>query len=261
MGTTVADYRRFARNNGLEVIVVTGKEIPMTAKFLVVLGALGLLGCVVAPEARGPVQYESSAIDRDASERVRVNLSMGAGDLKVSSGTQKLIQAYFNYNVPDLKPNLHYSTAGGIGDLRVEQPSHRTHLGNMKYEWDLRMTDQVPLEFHVNFGAGQAQLDLGSLDLRSVQIDMGVGQLEMDLRGNPKHDYNVRVNGGVGEATVRLPANIGIDARASGGIGDISVRGLRKEGGHWVNDAYNQPGVKIRLDVEGGIGSIRLIAE
>jgi hypothetical protein len=233
----------------------------MTAKWLVAVGALSLSGCVVSTDARGPMQYESRAIDRDASGQVRVNLDMGAGDLKVSSGTQKLLQAYFNYNVPDLKPEVHYSTAGGIGDLRVEQPSHHTHIGNMKYEWDLRMSDQVPLDVHVNFGAGQAQLDMGSLDLRNLEVDMGVGQLQMDLRGNPKHDYNVRVSGGVGEATVRLPVNVGIEARASGGIGDISVRGLRKDGGHWVNDAYNAPGVKIHVDVQGGIGSIKLIAE
>jgi hypothetical protein len=237
------------------------KEVEMTAKYPVALSALTLLGCVVATSVTGPMQYESRGIDRDAAERVRVNLDMGAGDLKVSSGTQKLMQAYFNYNVPDLKPETHYSVAGGVGELRVEQPAHRDHFNNMKCEWDLRLSDVVPLDIHVNFGAGKAQLDLGGLDLRSVQLDMGVGQMEMDLRGNPKHDYNVRVSGGVGEAVLRLPENIGIDARASGGIGDINVRGLRKEGEHWVNDAYNEPGVKIHVDVEGGIGSIRLIAE
>src|SRR5580704_1515371 len=120
----------------------------MTARWLVALGVLSLLGCVVTTDARGPLQYESRAIDRDASERVRVNLDMGAGDLKVSSGTLKLLQAYFNYNVPDLKPEIHYSTSGGIGDLRVQQPSHHTHIGNMKYEWDLRMSDQVALDVH-----------------------------------------------------------------------------------------------------------------
>jgi predicted membrane protein len=194
------------------------------------------------------VQYESRAIERDSSERVNVNLDIGAGDLKVSSGTQKLLQAYFTYNIPELKPDVTYSTAGGVGDLQVRQPSRRTHIGNMKYEWDLRLSDRVPLDFN-------------SLDLRSVTVNMGVGQLQMDLRGNPKHDYSVKVSGGVGEATVRLPANVGIEARASGGIGDISVRGLRKEGARWVNDAYNQPGVKIHVDVEGGIGSITLISD
>jgi hypothetical protein len=233
----------------------------MTAKYPVTLSALTLLGCVVSTNGTGPMQYESRAIDRDAAERVRVNLDIGAGDLKVSSGTKRLMQAYFNYNVPDLKPETHYSTAGGIGELRVEQPPHRNHFNDLKYEWDLRLSDLVPLDIHVNFGAGEAQLDLGGLDLRSVQLDMGVGKLDMDLRGNPKHDYNVRVSGGVGEATLRLPENVGIEARASGGIGDVNVRGLRKEGGHWVNDAYNEPGVKIHVEVEGGIGSIRLIAE
>jgi hypothetical protein len=88
-----------------------------------VLAALCLSGCVVTTDARGPLQYESRGIDRDASERVRVNLNIGAGDLKVSSGTQKLMQAYFNYNVPDLKPDIRYSSASGVGDLTVEQPS------------------------------------------------------------------------------------------------------------------------------------------
>jgi len=233
----------------------------MNWKFGLTLAALCLSACVITTDARGPVQYESRSIDRDSSERVRVSLNMGAGDLKVSSGTEKLMQAYFNYNVPDLKPDVRYSTAAGVGELRVEQPSRHTHIGNMKYEWDLRLSDRVPLDIHVNFGAGQAQLDLGSLDLQGLELDMGVGELQMDLRGNPKHDYNVHVNGGVGEATVRLPANVGIEARASGGIGDISVRGLRKQGSRWVNDAYDAPGVKIHVDVQGGIGSIRLIAE
>jgi len=233
----------------------------MMAKWLAAVCVLNLAGCVVTRDARGPVEYESRAIDRDTSERVRVTLEMGAGDLKVSSGTQKLLQAYFNYNVPGLKPEVRYSTAGGTGDLRVSEPSLHAHLGNNTYDWDLRFSDVVPLDLHVNFGAGEAHLDLGSLDLRSVRLDMGVGQLEMDLRGNPKHDYDVKISGGVGEATVRLPANVGIDARASGGIGDITVRGLRKQGGHWLNDAFNEPGVKIHVDVEGGIGSIRLIAE
>jgi hypothetical protein len=233
----------------------------MDAKWWMALAALSLAGCVVTRDARGPVEYESRAIELDASERVRVNLDMGAGDLKVSGGTQKLLQAYFNYNVPDLKPEVHYTTDAGTGELRVEQPSHRSRIGNLKYEWDLRLSDLVPLDVHVNFGAGEAQLDLGSLDLRSVQVDMGVGKLQLDLRGNPKHDYDVKVSGGVGEATVRLPANMGIDAQASGGIGNIDVRGLRKEGAHWVNDAYREAGVKIHVNVEGGIGSIRLIAE
>jgi predicted membrane protein len=90
---------------------------------------------------------------------------------------------------------------------------------------------------------------------------MGVGELKLDLRGVPKHDYNVTINGGVGEATVHLPSGVGVYAEANGGIGEISVRGMQKVSDHWVNEAYNEPGPKIHLDVHGGIGQITLIAE
>jgi len=113
----------------------------------------------------------------------------------------------------------------------------------------------------IEFGAGEAQLNLGSLDLRSVDIQIGAGTLRLDLRGAPTKDYSVRIRGGVGEATVYLPKEIGISATAVGGIGDISVTGLRKSGERYVNDSYERAAVRIRLDIKGGVGSIRLIAE
>jgi hypothetical protein len=233
----------------------------LPAWVLPTLAAAALTGCTVNGVATGPEKYESTVIDRDQSESAHVELNLGAGDLKVSSGTQKFLRAYFTYNVPQLKPNVHYSSTGGIGNLSIDQPESHTHIGHIKYEWDLRLNDELPLDLDVHFGAGEAHLDLGALNLRRVGVEMGVGQINMDLRGAPKHDYTVNIHGGVGEAEVRLPNTVGIEATASGGIGDISVRGLKKEAGHWVNEAFHNPGVKVRVDVQGGIGAIHLIAE
>src|SRR5207237_6132841 len=121
--------------------------------------------------------------------------------------------------------------------------------------------ETIPLDLRVEFGAGEARLNLGSLSLRSIDLQMGAGTLRMDLRGAPSKDYSVRVRGGVGEATVYLPNDIGISATASGGIGDISVTGLRKNGDRYVNDSYERAAVRIHLDIQGGVGSIKLIAE
>jgi predicted membrane protein len=172
------------------------------------------------------------------------------------------MRADFSYNIPGWKPKVVYERSGGRGTLTIEQPnSHHTNLGNTKYEWDLQLNNKVPMDLRANFGAGDARLDLGSLDLRSVQVDMGVGKLTMDLHGKPKQDYDVRVNGGVGEATIRLPSDVGVWAEATGGIGAIDASGLRKEGGHWETDALGKSKVKIRLEVHGGIGSVHLIAD
>jgi predicted membrane protein len=179
----------------------------------------------------------------------------------VRGGAGKLMDADFTYNVPAWKPDIRYHSAGSAGDLTVEQRGPTSSHGNAKNRWDLRFNDNVPLDFRVEFGAGEARLNLGTLSLRSVELEMGAGTLRMDLRGAPTKDYSVRIRGGVGEATVYLPKQIGISATASGGIGDISVTGLRKIGDRYVNDAYDRAPVRIRLDVQGGVGQINLIAE
>jgi hypothetical protein len=202
------------------------------------------------------------AVTLDRAEELHLDLDMGAGDLKVGTGTHKLAQVYFTFNVAEWKPDVRYGLQGARANLAIRQHGqHRANLGSVRNEWDLRLSQDVPLFVTVNCGAGNAQLDLGSLPLRDVQVEMGVGKLDMDLRGDPKRDYNVHIHGGVGEATVRLPSLAGVYAEASGGIGSIETRHLRGVDGHWVNDAYDHAKVRVHVAVEGGVGSIRLIGE
>jgi predicted membrane protein len=97
--------------------------------------------------------------------------------------------------------------------------------------------------------------------LRGLSVEIGAGTLRLDLRGTPTKDYSVRIRGGVGEATVYLPKDVGISASATGGLGEVSVTGLHKNGDRYVNDSSETAKVKIRLDIQGGVGSIKLIAE
>jgi hypothetical protein len=239
---------------------------PLTALLPALLsftGCVVLTGCVIDHNRTSAVEYSSESVELDQSEVVRVDLEMGAGDLRVSDGAQKLLRGDFSYNVPTWKPEVRYRSEGSRGVLTVKQPgsNHTATLGKTQYRWDLQLNNKVPLDLAVRFGAGQAKLDLGSLILRGVELNMGVGHLDMDLRGKVKHSYTVSIHGGIGQATVRLPADAGIYAEAHGGIGAIKVRGLRSMGGHWESDSYEHAENKIRIDVNGGIGEINLIAD
>jgi hypothetical protein len=236
----------------------------MKARYLLLAPALVVLsGCVIEGSHGGPVQYSSENVEMDDSESVRVEMRMGAGDLRVTDGAAKLVRADFAYSIPSWKPEVRSSHSGKQCTVIIEQPgkNHTTTLGKMKYSWDVQLNKKVPVDLALHFGAGQARLDLGSLQLRGVEIDMGVGQLDLDLRGAPKHGYNVGIHGGIGEATVRLPADAGIYAEAHGGIGSIKVRGLQQEDGHWVSPTYDRAENKIRIDIQGGIGQINVIAD
>jgi len=207
----------------------------------------------------GPERTETRSIPLDQSEEVRVDLKMGAGELRVRGGADGLMDGRFTYNRLRLRPVISYDASGFRGHLAVEEPGHvggSTH----KYLWDLSFNDHKPLDLNVKCGAGESRLDLEDLTLRRVDIEMGVGELRMDLRGEPKQDYSVHIHGGIGEATVYLPQNVGIEADVKGGIGDIQTAGLQKRNGRYVNDAYGRVTTTVHLDIEGGIGSIHLIA-
>ena len=226
---------------------------------LLPVGFLILAACATEMSPPGPEQTDTRSVDLDNSELARVQLRMGAGELSVRGGSAKLMDGEFTYTRLALKPEIHYDSSGFRGNLVIAEPSGIHHSNNGKYLWDLRLNDEKPLDLEVDFGAGEGRLDLGSLNLKSVDVKMGVGSLRLDLRGNPHADYSVHVRGGIGEATIYLPEGVGVVAEAQGGIGDINARGLSKRDGRYTNQAYGRSKTTIRLDIHGGIGAINLV--
>lgn len=218
-----------------------------------------LSGCEFDNTVSGPLRTDPIAIDLGHADHANVELDMGAGEMNLRSGSDKLIQGRVEYNIPDWKPKVDSSTEGSYATVRIRQPEHGHLGGNKRYLWDFALNDKVLLDLTLNCGAGQARLDLGDLDLRSVTVHMGAGQVDLNLRGHPTRDYDVNISGGVGQATIRLPDDVGVRAEAHGGIGSIDVSGLEKRGDHYENSLYDNAKANIRLRVEGGIGEIRII--
>src|SRR5688500_5669795 len=213
-----------------------------------------LSGC--GATSTGETRHETVSFDLDDSKSVRVNLRMGGGELKVTSGTAKLMDGNFSYNVPEWKPLVEYKA--GSGELSLSQPGYSASFGNSVNIWAVNLNRSVPLDIVANIGAGEATLELGELNLSRVDLNIGAGQMTVDLRGEPKRDYTVQMRGGVGETTVHLPKDVAIAASATKGIGDISVEGLEQRDGVWVNpDRIGAP-VTVRVNVSGGVGQINL---
>jgi hypothetical protein len=127
--------------------------------------------------------------------------------------------------------------------------------------WDLRLNNGVVLDIIAKLGAGEADMQLGDLNLRNLEVGIGAGQVHVDLRGTPKRGYGVRINGGVGQTVVYLPRSVGISANAAGGLGSISVNGLEKRGERWINTGHENDPIQITVDIKGGIGEIQVTAQ
>jgi hypothetical protein len=206
----------------------------------------------------GPVVHEHHSVERGTATSARVEIDMSAGELAVKSGAMMLFEGDFDFNIPALKPAIAYAVDGSTGALKVSQGSAS---GNYQNSWRLSLDETTPVDLEVKLSAGDAQLVLGRLNLRSLAIRLGAGDLVVDLRGTPASSYRVRIDAGAGDTTIELPASVGISARTSGLIGDANVSGLEQRDGRWVNSRAEASPVIVDLDVRHAIGDLRLRAE
>lgn len=221
---------------------------------------LALSGCGYHPVEKGELVTETESIDRDDAELTRVEFKMGTGKLDVRGGAADLMDATFRYDVPLWKPEVEYSSTGSRSDIRVEQPrTSGAPFGHYEYQWDIALSDETRMDVVARMGAGEAHMNLSTMQLRNVEVEIGVGEVELNLDGRPEHSYDVQINGGVGQATVYLPDDVAISATAEGALGDIKVEGLQQRGRRYINPGHEDDPVMIRVDVRGGIGEIRLI--
>jgi hypothetical protein len=116
----------------------------------------------------------------------------------------------------------------------------------------------VPLDLGVQMGGGVSNLDLDSLSLRGLSIDMAAGATTVDLTGDWERDLSALVRGGAGEVTVLFPSQVGVRVNAGTRLVRVNTDGLQEQGEAFVNDAYGDSEVTLEVRVQRGIGQINL---
>jgi hypothetical protein len=207
------------------------------------------------------LQQNSRTVELQGARSVDVSLESSSGEFTISGGSSHLLDADFKYSDSYGTPHVDYNVDAGVGHLNISQDDASTHFGRSHNEWNLRLSNDVPLELKVQMGAGRGRLRLRDLPVTRLEMSMGAGQADVDLTGDRKSDLTANLEGGVGQVTIRLPRKVGVVVRASGGIGSISAHGFRHDDDEYTNEAYGKTPATIHLRVQGGIGQINLIEE
>jgi outer membrane murein-binding lipoprotein Lpp len=228
---------------------------------LVLLAALPLVGC--SSKARvGTLRTESQSVELGDAKSVRVEIDLGAGNLEVTGGAEKLLEADFTYNVAKLKPEVDYTD----GTLVVRQPDVKglpalRGVTDYRNEWDLRLSDEVPMDLSVDVGGGVSDLQLAGLSLTGLDVSLGAGEVTVDLSGNWVRDLDVTIDAGAANVSVRLPGDVGVRVSVESGPHTIEVTGLTKDGDVYTNAAYGVSEVTLQVALNAGIGRINLVVE
>jgi hypothetical protein len=227
---------------------------------LALLTVLVLAGCKPKPELRvGELQTESKSLESGDARSVSVKIKMGAGDLKVNGGAEKLLGADFMYNVAELKPEVKFTG----GTLVIWEPGNEGRIDwrgikDFRNEWSLRFNNELPMDLSVEIGAGFGDLQLADLSLTGLDVTLGAGQSTVDLSGDWARDLDVAINTGAANVTVRLPKDIGVRVEVDRGPTMINAPDLKQEGNVYTNAAYGVSEATLHIDMRAGIGEINL---
>lgn len=197
----------------------------------------------------GSLQTDEINVPAPQAEVIDLTLAFGGGEMTLQPGDDTyLLSGTAIYNVPDFKPEL--STEGNSvrlesGNLEVNGiPKFDDDIRN---EWNFRLGTQ-PLDLHINAGAYQADIDLGGLSIRSLQVTDGASdvnlrftapnQQEMDTLsyetgasdvtlselGNANFNY-MTFRGGAGSYTLDFSGELRRDAivRIESGISRVTI--------------------------------------
>ena len=164
----------------------------------------------------GEVKEESISIKKDKAKELDVELNLSVGELTLSKGAEDWVEGSIKYGKKKLKPEVIYNRKGNKGEVIIKQKSLNSfNNSNVKNEWNLELTDNVPMNLSVDSGVSSTELDLQGLMLEKLDIDAGVGDLYVDLGGDAwENSFETNIKTGVGEATVILPSEVGVKIKS-----------------------------------------------
>lgn len=212
-----------------------------------VLAAALLLGA--AAPARGQEWRTLTSARQVQGERaLRVDLTYGAGELRVQPAAGPLLyRLQMRYDERQFRPVTAYDRGAGRLRLGVEgiRRNQRVQRGGSA---TVELAPSVPMELKLEFGAGQANLELGGLSLRSVDLSTGASETQVRWSApNRVPAGTVKIASGASSTRVRGLGNARAERlRFEGGVGEATL----EFDGAWGRSAS--------LEVDMGVGSLTL---
>jgi hypothetical protein len=218
---------------------------------LVVVGVWFLIGAVV-PTSAGT---EALVVPTGSATGANVRIQYGAGELTTHvAAPGHLVDGTFLGGVS------HRQDGAGRVELR-QDTDHGWPWFDRRYAWDVGLTGELPLDLRVDGGATRMVLDLTDLKLRSLELHTGASGTRV-LLPKAAGATAVRAETGAAELTFEVPPGVAARIRSRMVLGSTQIDQDRfppTAGGYESVDYASAPN-RVDIDVQGGVGSLRVIS-
>ena len=219
--------------------------------------ALALAALAGAGAAAQAQDYRTAAESRQrrGEEALVVNVQFGVGEFRLRPGPERVLyRVNLRYDARAFEPVSDYDADTRRLRVGVEGLNHRGNRINYsdmpEQRLDLELSPAVPTELDLAFGAGAADIELGDLSLRQIDIKGGASETVVRF-SRPNRIACQRLTFQVGAIDLKTE-KLG-NARCQhielkGAAGDITLDLT----GAWAE------GEPARVEVAMGLGSVRL---
>src|SRR4051812_43548983 len=230
-----------------------------------ILFATIVLSAGSVPLAAQSFHTLSSSRQRSGEKELSVKVEFAAGRFSLHRETSgALYRARLSYNEDRFRPLTDYDdgelhvglkglTVKSNVDLETGREGHRVQALRSEYErqsMDLGLSPDVPITLDLTFAAGEADIDLGGLNLSSAEIKTGATKSQVLFSSPTKGDCE-SLQFQVGAAEFRAEQLGNSRCRSFdfiGGAGDLTL----DFGGDWGKMA------QVTADLKVGVGTLRL---
>ncbi len=215
------------------------------------IALLTLLVLALTPIGAGAQDWRDMTAFRQRADETRMDVRVryGAGELLIRAGEPgELYRLNLRYDSDVFDPVADYDR--GELEVGIDGRGRGVRLRNTEAgEMRLQLSPEVPLELDLDFGAVEADLDLGGLHVASLDVETGASDTEIRF-SEPNRVACDRLEIAMGAAAfaVRGLGNAGCARiKVEGGVGDLTL----DFDGAWERD--------IDADITMALGSVTLV--
>jgi len=223
----------------------------MSDRILIAAGVAALIA-LSAPAAEAQ-DWRTTSIMRQATneQALDVEVGYGAGRLTVEPAEGRMLyQASLRYDARGFRPVAEYSSGrlrlgvDGNDNLHLGDDDDRGDGGHM----NLRLGRGVPLDLDFEFGAAMAEIELGGLSVRTLEVSTGASETRVEFsEPNPLEISTINFDVGAAQFTARGLANANArTVRLNGGVAEMTL----DFSGRWRGDT--------NLEADFGLGSLTI---
>jgi len=203
------------------------------------------------------VNHFTEPMSADIQE-ARLSFGSGAGKVKIGATSDSLIEADTRVTLTNYSMSVNRESQVADIDLKLKDNELNIKSGKFENVVDLKLNTRPIWSFDVDFGAGQADLDLSPYLVRSVKLDAGAADIDLKL-GDRSANTDVDIESGVASVTIKVPKSAGCQVESKGALNVKKFDGLSEVGdGLFQTPDFDKATKKIIIRYEGGMSRLKV---